>query len=103
MQNIFTPRNMRCAWRYGQPWFRTARVTSSLFWTRSSHFMSCRHFGRPMTCSGRVEDRMRAIAAEDLAPWWKLGNVVFRAMEVEDRGAVIHVAARVKDDVVARA
>ena len=51
----------------------------------------------------QVEDRMRAIAAEDLAPWCKLGNVVFRAMEVEDRGAVIHVAARVKDDAVARA
>ena len=51
----------------------------------------------------QVEDRMRAIAAEDLAPWCKLGNVVFRAMEVEDRGAVIHVTARVKDDAVARA
>ena len=51
----------------------------------------------------QVEDRMRAIAAEDLAPWCKLGNVVFRAMEVEDRGAVIHVRARVKDDAVARA
>ena len=51
----------------------------------------------------QVEDRMRGIAAEDLAPWCKLGNVVFRAMEVEDRGAVIHVAARVKDDAVARA
>lgn len=51
----------------------------------------------------QVEDRMRAIAAEDLAPWCKLGNVVFRAMEVEDRGASIHVTARVKDDTVARA
>ncbi len=51
----------------------------------------------------QVEDRMRVIAAEDLAPWCKLGNVVFRAMEVEDRGAETHVAARVKDDAVARA
>jgi hypothetical protein len=51
----------------------------------------------------QVEDRMRAIAAEDLAPWCKLGNVVFRATEVEDRGDVIHVAARVRDDAVARA
>jgi hypothetical protein len=51
----------------------------------------------------QVEDRMRAIAAEDLAPWCKLGNVVFRAMEVEDCGTVIHVTARVKDDTVARA
>jgi hypothetical protein len=51
----------------------------------------------------QVEDRIRAIAAEDLAPWCKLGNVVFRATEVEDRGAVIHVMAHVKDDAVARA
>lgn len=51
----------------------------------------------------QVEGRMRAIAAEDLAPWCKLGNIVFRAMEVEDRGAPIHVTARVKDDAVARA
>lgn len=49
----------------------------------------------------QVEDRMRAIAAQDLAPWCKLGNVVFRAMEVEDRGEAIHVTARVKDDAVA--
>ncbi len=51
----------------------------------------------------QVEDRMRAIAAEDLAPWCKLGNIVFRAMEVEDRGAVINVTARVKEDAVAQA
>jgi hypothetical protein len=51
----------------------------------------------------QVEDRMKAIAAEDLAPWCKLGSVVFRAMEVEDRGNMIHVRARVKDDAVARA
>ena len=37
---------------------------------------------------------MRAIAAEDLAPWCKLGNVIFRAREVEDRGGTIHVSAR---------
>jgi hypothetical protein len=51
----------------------------------------------------QVEDRMSAIAAEDLSPWCKLGNAVFRAMEVEDRGPVINVTARVKDDTVAQA
>src|ERR1019366_8263075 len=60
-------------------------------------------FGSPDDLRRQVEERMRAIAAEDLAPWCKLGNVVFRAMEVEDRGTVIHVTARVKDDAVARA
>jgi Domain of unknown function (DUF4062) len=51
----------------------------------------------------QVEERMRAIAAEDLAPWCKLGNAVFRATEVEDRGEIINVTARVKDNSVAQA
>jgi hypothetical protein len=51
----------------------------------------------------QVEERIRAIAAEDLAPWCKLGNTVFRAMEVEDRGEAINVTARVKDNSVAQA
>ena len=46
---------------------------------------------------------MRAIAAEDLAPWCKLGNAVFRATEVEDRGEIINVTARVKDNSIAQA
>ncbi len=51
----------------------------------------------------QVEERMRAIAAEDLAPWCKLGNAMFRATEVEDRGDAITVTARVKDNTVAQA
>jgi Domain of unknown function (DUF4062) len=51
----------------------------------------------------QVEDRMRAIAAQELAPWCKLGRVVFRATEIEDRGNEITVKARVRDDAVARA
>ncbi len=51
----------------------------------------------------QVEDRMKTIAAEDLAPWCKLGNIVFRATEIEDRGDAIHVKARVRSDEVARA
>jgi hypothetical protein len=51
----------------------------------------------------QVKDRMTAIAAEDLAPWCKLGTIVFRASEIEDRGNSIRVIARVRDDAVARA
>lgn len=50
----------------------------------------------------QIEERMKTIAAEDLAPWCKLGNVVFRSVEVEDRGEAISVTARVRDDAVAR-
>lgn len=60
-------------------------------------------FGSPADLQRRVEERLRAIAAEDLAPWCKLGIIVFRAIEVEDRGAVILVKARVRDDSIARA
>jgi len=51
----------------------------------------------------QVEERMGAIAAEDLAPWCKLGNIVFRSRQVEDHGEKIEITARVKDDAVARA
>jgi hypothetical protein len=51
----------------------------------------------------QIEERMKAIAAEDLAPWCKLGNAVFRSTEVEDRGETINVTARVRDDAVAQA
>jgi hypothetical protein len=51
----------------------------------------------------QVEERIRGIAAEDLAAWCKLGNLVFRSSEIEDRGDTINVSARVRDDAVAQA
>jgi len=60
-------------------------------------------FNTPADLQRRVEERLNRIAAEDLAPWCKLGNIVFRAVEVDSHGDVIHVKARVRDDVVARA
>lgn len=53
-------------------------------------------FRTPGDLQRQVEERLRAIAAEDLSPWCKLGNVIFRASEVEDRGGEIHVMARLK-------
>ena len=52
---------------------------------------------------GRVSDRLRDIAAEDLAPWTKLGSIVFRASEVTHAGNRITVTARVQSDDVAHA
>jgi len=49
----------------------------------------------------QIEERLRTIAAEDLAPWCKLRNLVFRAAEVTDRGSEIDVRARVRSDEVA--
>jgi len=40
----------------------------------------------------QVQERMRAIAAEDLATPCKLANIVFSSTEVQDRGEVVHKA-----------
>jgi hypothetical protein len=60
-------------------------------------------FSSPDDLRTQIEERLRAIAAEELAPWCKLGNVVFRASEVTDRGDQIKVTARVRSDDVAHA
>src|SRR4051812_217452 len=41
-------------------------------------------FSSPDDLRAQIEERVRVIAAEDLAPWCKLGNIVFRASEVAD-------------------
>lgn len=51
----------------------------------------------------QVAQRLRSIAAEDLATWCKLGRMVFRASEVDDDGHHIFVTAKVKDGAVGRA
>lgn len=60
-------------------------------------------FVSPEDLKAQVEDRWRAIAAEDLSPWCKLGGVIFRASEVIDSGDVLQVTARVRSDEVAHA
>ena len=60
-------------------------------------------FSSPADLGVQIEERLRAIAAEDLAPWCKLGNVVFRASEVTDGGHQIQITARVRSDEVAHA
>jgi hypothetical protein len=60
-------------------------------------------FSSPDDLEAQVKDRLRTIAAEDLAPWCKLANVVFRAREVADRGNELSVVARVRSDEVAHA
>ena len=51
----------------------------------------------------QLRERLNSIAAEDLAPWCKLGNIVFRATEVSDSGSQVTVTARVRGDDVAHA
>ena len=60
-------------------------------------------FGSPADLQRQVSERLRGIAAEDLAPWTKLGRILFRASEVTHEGNRIAVTARVQSDAVAHA
>jgi hypothetical protein len=60
-------------------------------------------FDSPEDLQRQIEDRLTMIASEDLAPWCKLGNVVFRATHVVDHGNELFVTARVRSDAVAHA
>ncbi len=51
----------------------------------------------------KAPERLRSIAAEDLAPWTKLGFIVFRASEVTHAENKIAVKARIQSDEVAHA
>ncbi len=60
-------------------------------------------FRSPEDLQRQVTERLRGIAAEDLAPWAKLGSILFRAIEVIHEGDQIDVTARVQTDAVAYA
>ena len=60
-------------------------------------------FRSPADLERQVGERLHGIAAEDLAPWTKLGSIVFRATKVVHAGNEIAVTARVQSDDVAHA
>ena len=55
-------------------------------------------FRSPADLERQVGERLRGIAAEDLAPWTKLGSIVFRATKVVHAGNEVTVTARVHSD-----
>lgn len=73
------------------------------FLTEVRAFHVVPEFVTPDDLQVQIEERLKAIAAEDLAPWCKLGNIVFRATEVADDGSDLRVVARVRSDEVAHA
>ena len=60
-------------------------------------------FRSPADLERQVAARLRDLAAEDLAPWTKLGSIVFRATKVVHTANEITVTARVQSDDVAHA
>jgi hypothetical protein len=61
------------------------------------------HYTTPTNLKAGLTSRLRAIAAEDLSPWVKLGNLIFRAREINERGGQITIKAVVKSPDVAQA
>lgn len=49
-----------------------------------------------------VLERFKEIAADDEAPWVKVGDTVFRALRIRDQGGRVQIAAKVRDGDVAR-
>ena len=60
-------------------------------------------FRSPADLERQVGERLRGIAAEDLAPWTKLGSILFRATKVVHAGNEVTVTACVHSDDVAHA
>ena len=60
-------------------------------------------FRSPNDLRRQVSERLHGIAAEDLAPWAKLGSIIFRAREITHTRNEINVTARVQSDDVAHA
>ena len=52
----------------------------------------------PEDLAAGVTNRLTRIAAEDLSPWCKLGDAIFRAHAVADTGQALTVHATVTDD-----
>jgi Domain of unknown function (DUF4062) len=50
----------------------------------------------------RVRRRLHELAAEALSPWVKLGELVFRADEIDDAGATVTLRARSGDEIARR-
>lgn len=53
-------------------------------------------FSSPQDVARQIEDRLATIAAEDLSPWCKLDDVIFRASRVSARSDPIAVSAQVR-------
>jgi len=58
-------------------------------------------YSSPDDLAEEFERRLRAIAADALAPWVKIGNTIFRAISIHDDGRTIRVVSRVRDNAVA--
>ena len=69
------------------------------FIERARFFMTTENYTDVADLGGRVRRRLEELAAEALSPWVKLGELVFRADEIDDTGATIAIRARVSEEI----
>lgn len=62
-------------------------------------YVTTENYTDPDDAARRVRRRLHELAAEALSPWVKLGDFIFRADELDDRGDAITVRARVSDEI----
>ncbi len=74
----------------------------SRFIERVRFFITTASYGDGDDAARRVRRRLRELASEALSPWVKLGDLVFRADEVDDREGTITVTARTSDEIAHR-
>jgi hypothetical protein len=72
------------------------------FIERVRYYITTENYSDEADLSRRMERRLNELAGEALSPWVKLGDLVFRADEIDDRGEAITVTARVSEEVAHR-
>ena len=60
-------------------------------------------FNSPPDLEANLRRRIEEMAAQDLAPWIKLGPVIFRARRIDESSGSAHVLAQIRDDDVIEA
>jgi uncharacterized protein DUF4062 len=65
-------------------------------------FHTTGRFTNPTDLADRITQRMAELAADDEAPWVKVGDAVFRASLIRDVGDRIEIEAEVRDRIVSR-
>jgi uncharacterized protein DUF4062 len=65
-------------------------------------FITTESFSDTADLARRVRRRLTELAAEDLSPWVKVDELVFRADEIDDRGSSLAIRARLDSELLHR-
>lgn len=69
------------------------------FIERVRFYLTTENFTDAPDLARRVRRRLRELAAEALSPWVKVGDLVFRADEIDDVGDAVTIRGRASDEI----